>query len=111
MLCVLPNPMPQDNVDPLHAVKWHPQQPDLVAVASSTNLYLINISDAAAVFGGKPIPQSELHRVGQVFSVPSVSTREVPATCFPSHMYYSLLWRLTSMFRGMRLRRSLRIRP
>ncbi|KAI0664945.1 hypothetical protein C8Q70DRAFT_940901 [Cubamyces menziesii] len=71
MLCVLPNAMPQDNIDPLHAVKWHPQQPDLVAVASSTNLYLINISDAAAVFGGKPIPQSELHRVGQVFSVPS----------------------------------------
>ncbi len=69
MLCVLPS----NEIDPLHAVKWHTQQPDLVAVASETNLYLINIADAHHIFGGEPIPQSELHRVGQVFSVPSVS--------------------------------------
>ncbi|THG95333.1 hypothetical protein EW026_g6298 [Hermanssonia centrifuga] len=67
VLCVLPS----NEIDPLHAVKWHTQQPDLVAVASETNLYLINIADAHHIFGGEPIPQSELHRVGQVFSVPS----------------------------------------
>ncbi|KAI0781076.1 hypothetical protein BD413DRAFT_462702 [Trametes elegans] len=67
MLCVYP----QNDIDPLHAVKWHPQQPDLVAVASDTNVYLINITDAAHVFGGEPISQLDLHRVGQIFSVPS----------------------------------------
>lgn len=69
MLCVVA----QESVEPLHAVKWHPQQPDLVAVASDTNVYLINIADAAHVFGGEPIGQADLHRVGQIFSVPSVS--------------------------------------
>ena len=69
-LCVLP---PQD-YEPLRSVKWHPQQPDLVAVASDTNIYFINIADAVHMFGGEPIPQTELHRVGQIFSVPSVST-------------------------------------
>ncbi|KAI1785142.1 hypothetical protein LXA43DRAFT_1118280 [Ganoderma leucocontextum] len=64
MLCV----NPQMDVEPLHAVKWHPQQPDLVAVASDTSVY---ITDAAHVFGGELISQSELHRIGQVFSVPS----------------------------------------
>lgn len=69
MLCVYP----QTDAEPLHAVKWHPQQPDLVAVASDTGVYLLNITEAAHVFGGEPISQSELHRIGQVFSVPSVN--------------------------------------
>ena len=68
MLCVYP----QTDAEPLHAVKWHPQQPDLVAVASDTGVYLLNITKAAHVFGGKPISQSELHQIGQVFSVPLV---------------------------------------
>ncbi|KAI0747987.1 hypothetical protein C8Q80DRAFT_1102878 [Daedaleopsis nitida] len=67
MLCVYP----QSDIEPLHAVKWHPQQPDLVAVASATSVYLLNITEAAHIFGGEPIPQQELHRVGQAFSVPS----------------------------------------
>lgn len=71
MLCVYP----QNDLEPLHSVKWHPQQPDLVAVASDTNVYLVNIADAAHAFGGEPISQVDLHRVGQIFSVPSVSAR------------------------------------
>ncbi|KAI0093935.1 hypothetical protein BDY19DRAFT_881333 [Irpex rosettiformis] len=67
VLCVLP----ANDLDPLHAVKWHPHEPDYVAVASETNVYLVNISDAHQVFGGEPIPQSELQRVGQLFTVPS----------------------------------------
>ncbi|KZT11432.1 uncharacterized protein LAESUDRAFT_740929 [Laetiporus sulphureus 93-53] len=67
MLCV----EPLMDIDPLHAVKWHPQRPELVAVASESSVYLINIEEAAHVFNGEPIPQSELHRLGQVFSVPS----------------------------------------
>ncbi|KAL4250457.1 Enhancer of mRNA-decapping protein 4 C-terminal domain-containing protein [Abortiporus biennis] len=66
MLCVAPT-----ETEGLQFVKWHPQQPDLVAVASDTNMYLINIADAAHIFGGEPITQAELHRIGQVFSVPS----------------------------------------
>ena len=73
VLCVLP----VNDLDPLHAVKWHPQEPDYVAVASETNVYFVNIADALHVFGGEPIPQSELQRVGQIFSVPSVSTQNV----------------------------------
>ncbi|CCM02934.1 uncharacterized protein FIBRA_05049 [Fibroporia radiculosa] len=67
MLCVEPS----RDTEPLQAVKWHPQQPDLVAVASATNVYLINIEDALHVFGGEPIRQSDLHRVALIFSVPS----------------------------------------
>ncbi|KAH8108132.1 hypothetical protein BXZ70DRAFT_39589 [Cristinia sonorae] len=66
-LCVLPSP----DDEPLRSVKWHPRQPDFLAVASDTNIYFINIADAAHVFQGRPIPLSELHRVGQIFSVPS----------------------------------------
>ena len=69
VLCVLP----ANDLDPLHAVKWHPREPDLVAVASETNVYLVNIADALQAFVGDPIPQAELQRVGQIFSVPSVS--------------------------------------
>ncbi|KAI0670515.1 hypothetical protein C8Q78DRAFT_975321 [Trametes maxima] len=67
MLCIYP----QNDLEPLHAVKWHPQEPDLVAVASDSHVYLINIADAAHVFGGEPISQLDLQRVGQTFSVPS----------------------------------------
>ena len=65
--------LPSNEMDPLHAVKWHPQHSELVAVASEANLYLINIADAHHIFGGEPIPQSELHRVGSTFNTPSVS--------------------------------------
>lgn len=64
--------LPSQDLDPLHSVKWHPQQPDLVAVASDSSIYLININDAANMWQGDPIPQSELARVSQLFSVPSV---------------------------------------
>ena len=70
MLCVYP----QSDMEPIHAVKWHPQDPDLVAVASENNVYLINIVDAHHAYGGEPIAQMDLHRVGQIFSVPSVRT-------------------------------------
>ena len=67
-MCVL-----SDAQDPLHAVKWHPQHSELVAVASETQLFLINIAEALQMFSGEPIPQSELHRVARIFSTPSVS--------------------------------------
>ncbi|PCH38277.1 hypothetical protein WOLCODRAFT_115184 [Wolfiporia cocos MD-104 SS10] len=67
MLCVEPS----SDFEPLHAVKWHPQQPDLVAVASGSNVYLINIEDAIHNFNGEPVLQSALPHIAQVYSVQS----------------------------------------
>ena len=107
MLCIYP----QSDMDPLHAVKWHPQQPDLVAVASETNVYLLNIADAAHVFGGEPISQSELHRVGQLFSVPSVSNLSIIEEFSSLTRVSSLSLPSTTTFPVRRLRRSQRTLP
>ncbi|KAG1723886.1 hypothetical protein EDB19DRAFT_1897994 [Suillus lakei] len=60
LLCIIPSA----DADPLHSVKWHPKQPDTLAVASETKY-------AARTFRGEPLPQVELNRISQVFSVPS----------------------------------------
>ncbi|EIN07714.1 hypothetical protein PUNSTDRAFT_126674 [Punctularia strigosozonata HHB-11173 SS5] len=67
LLCVFP----ALDGEALHSVKWHPKQANTVAVASETKIYLINIEEAAHLFGGDPVPQNELQRVGDVFSIPS----------------------------------------
>jgi hypothetical protein len=59
--------------DALHSVKWHPKQPDTLAVASESKIFFVDLSDAARMFRGQPVPQTELYRISQVFSVPSVS--------------------------------------
>lgn len=74
MLCVEPT-----DVDSLHAVKWHPQDPALVAVASEKTVFLINIADAAHAFNGESIPQAEMHRVAQTYSVASVRILHIVA--------------------------------
>jgi hypothetical protein len=68
LLCVFP----ALDGEALHSVKWHPTQPDTVAVASETKIYMFNIEEAAHLFGGEPIPQNELQRVSDIFSLPSV---------------------------------------
>ncbi|KAH7889916.1 hypothetical protein F5I97DRAFT_1998295 [Phlebopus sp. FC_14] len=67
LLCVVPSA----DADPLHSVKWHPKQPDTLAVASETKMYLLDLADAARTYRGDPLPQVELNRISQVFSVPS----------------------------------------
>ncbi|KAG1835694.1 hypothetical protein EV424DRAFT_1358313 [Suillus variegatus] len=67
LLCIVPSA----DADPLHSVKWHPKQPDTLAVASETKMYLLDLADAARTFRGEPLPQVELNRISQVFSVPS----------------------------------------
>lgn len=67
LLCVVPSA----DADPLHSVKWHPNQPDTLAVASETKMYLLDLADAARTFRGEPLPQVELNRIAQVFTVPS----------------------------------------
>lgn len=67
LLCIVPSA----DADPLHSVKWHPKQPDTLAVASESKMYLLDLADAARTFRGEPLPQVELNRISQVFSVPS----------------------------------------
>jgi len=65
LLCVTPTPEPHA----LRSVKWHSREPDTLALASDTNIYLINVVDASRIF--ETIHYSDLGRLGQVFSVPS----------------------------------------
>lgn len=67
LLCVVPSA----DADPLHSVKWHPKQPDTLAVASETKMYLLDLAEAARTYRGEPLPQIELNRISQVFTVPS----------------------------------------
>ncbi|KAH9060084.1 hypothetical protein EDB87DRAFT_1562339 [Lactarius vividus] len=67
LLCVLPS-MGQEA---LHSVKWHPKQQDTVAVASENDIYVLNISEAARMFDGEPIVQSDLHRIVQSIRMPA----------------------------------------
>jgi len=68
LVCVTPA-MPHQSG--LRSVKWHPKQPDTLAVASETRIHLINVNDAAKAFHSEPITQMDLHQVGQAFQVPS----------------------------------------
>ncbi|EPQ58070.1 hypothetical protein GLOTRDRAFT_104018 [Gloeophyllum trabeum ATCC 11539] len=65
LLCVYPS----SGAEALHSVKWHPKDPDTLAVASESKVYLINIADAAHAFGGDPISQSELSRTSHIFNM------------------------------------------
>ncbi|KAH7918211.1 hypothetical protein BV22DRAFT_1200056 [Leucogyrophana mollusca] len=67
LLCIVPS----SDTDPLHSVKWHPKQLDTLAVASDSKMYLLDLTDAAHIYRGEPLPQTELNRISQVFSVPS----------------------------------------
>ena len=69
LLCVLP----AAGQEALHSVKWHPKQYNTVAVASESDIYVLNISEAASFFDGEPIMQSDLHRFVQSFRMPAVS--------------------------------------
>jgi hypothetical protein len=62
---------PSPEFEPLQSVKWHPKQPDSLAVASESKIYLLNIMDADAAYTGAPVAQSELPHVGAVFTMPT----------------------------------------
>jgi hypothetical protein len=68
LLCIAPGALG----DGLHSVKWHPKQSDTLAVASASKIFLLELGVVARTFRGSPLPQSELNRIAQVFSVPSV---------------------------------------
>ncbi|KAH8107309.1 hypothetical protein DFH11DRAFT_1691777 [Phellopilus nigrolimitatus] len=67
LVCIVPS----NDFEPLHSVKWHPKDLDTLAVASDSNIYLLNVADAANVFRGIPFTQDDLRRVAQIFTVAS----------------------------------------
>jgi hypothetical protein len=60
------------DADGLHSVKWHPREPDTLAVASGSKVYLIDLANTHALHG-QPLSQSDLHHIGQTFTLASVS--------------------------------------
>lgn len=68
LVCVVPN----NEFGPLHSVKWHPKDPDTLAVASDSNIYLLDVREAAAGTGAMTITQADLPRFSHVFSMTSV---------------------------------------
>lgn len=70
LLCVPPS----HDSDALQSVRWHPKEPDTLAVASENQIYLIDLANTPAL-RGQTLAQSDLHHIGQVFSVPSVSLK------------------------------------
>ncbi|KAM6500667.1 hypothetical protein JOM56_003681 [Amanita muscaria] len=66
MICV----PPAGEYEPLHSVKWHPKDPNKLAVASDSRIYLIDLTTAQP-FHNRPVQHSELHLLGQMFTIPS----------------------------------------
>jgi len=66
-LCVRPANNAQEA---LRAVKWHPQEPDTLAISSNHNIYVIDVANCAALH--QPILHSELHHISNIYSVPSL---------------------------------------
>ncbi|KAF9452878.1 hypothetical protein P691DRAFT_803161 [Macrolepiota fuliginosa MF-IS2] len=66
ILCVPPT----NSSEALRAVKWHPKDPDTLAVASDNKVYVIDLANTHAL-SKLPLAHADLHHLGQVFSVPS----------------------------------------
>ncbi|KAG6909845.1 hypothetical protein DXG01_015118 [Tephrocybe rancida] len=66
LLCVQPS-----NVDGIHAVKWHPKDPNTLAVASENKIYLIDLVTVHSHHRGQPISLSNLNHVTQTYTVSS----------------------------------------
>jgi len=61
-VCVTPTPDPHA----LRSVKWHPRELDTLALASDTNVYMINVVEASQIY--ETVHYNDLNRLGRVFS-------------------------------------------
>ncbi|KAG5645898.1 hypothetical protein DXG03_005045 [Asterophora parasitica] len=66
LLCVQPSQQ-----DDLHAVKWHPKDPDTLAIASEHKVYIVDLQAIHPQQRGQPVSQSNLHHISTVVDVPS----------------------------------------
>ncbi|PPQ78521.1 hypothetical protein CVT25_011793 [Psilocybe cyanescens] len=67
LLCVPPT---TDHHDAIRAVKWHPKDPNTLAIAADDKIYVIDLTNTVALHG-QPLPHSDLHHIGQLFNVSS----------------------------------------
>ncbi|KAK1224473.1 hypothetical protein PQX77_012647 [Marasmius sp. AFHP31] len=66
LLCV----GPAGNHEPLTLVKWHPKELDTLAVASDSQIYVLDLQHSH-VMRGRILIQSDLQEIGQAFSLSS----------------------------------------
>ncbi|KAG6874293.1 hypothetical protein C0995_001518 [Termitomyces sp. Mi166 len=66
LLCVQPS-----SDDGIHAVKWHPKDPNTLAVASENKLYVIDLATVHSQYRGQPITLQSLTHICQTFTVSS----------------------------------------
>ena len=58
--------LPSTGPSALRSVKWHPKDPDTLALASDTHIYLINVLEASRMY--ETVHPSDLDRISQVFT-------------------------------------------
>ena len=58
--------LPSTGPSALRSVKWHPKDPDTLALASDTHIYLINVFEASRMY--ETVHPSDLDRISQVFT-------------------------------------------
>ncbi|TFK25084.1 hypothetical protein FA15DRAFT_668959 [Coprinopsis marcescibilis] len=66
LLCIMPT---NDPVEALRSVKWNSKEPDTLAIASDTKIYVIHLPDIANMH--QPAPHSELPHISQLYTVDS----------------------------------------
>ncbi|KAG6869084.1 hypothetical protein C0993_003404 [Termitomyces sp. T159_Od127] len=66
LLCVQPS-----SDDGIHAVKWHPKDPNTLAVASENKLYVIDLATVHSQYRGEAITLQSLTHISQTFTVSS----------------------------------------
>lgn len=91
LLCVQPS-----SDDGIHAVKWHPKDPNTLAVASDNKLYVIDLATVHSQYRDQPITLQSLTHISQTFTVSSVSIG-LSVTSLSSLNFFSVLSRLTLM--------------
>ena len=106
LLCVPPS----GDYEPLHSVKWHPKDPEKLAVASDSRIYLIDLATTLG-FQNRPVSHAELHMLGQMFTVASVRHRTQCIYHVNTDIVHSPLSHLISMCSTMRWQPFLRILP
>ncbi|KAH9484164.1 hypothetical protein JR316_0003644 [Psilocybe cubensis] len=67
LLCVPPTTDPHDAI---RAVKWHPKDPNTLAIAADDKIYVIDLTNTTALHG-QPLPHNELQHIGHLFTVSS----------------------------------------
>ena len=56
----------------IKSVRWHPRQPDTLAVASENRVHLLNVDEIHRMYMNESISPSEFLNIGQYFQVASV---------------------------------------